>query len=353
VPWTQGINAYVEGTMVTGKIAELRAALASLREVVPAPEAMGRMALALTAGSCILDNLGDISAGTELERRLDAIVRAAADPEPIVRFWWHIALGMRGSYAHQDPWRALQHSDALQAIFDAIGGERTFLNTQLFRGVNLWYLGATAAAEQALAPIVAADTTLGPVSSLRRWHLSWLHADRGALDQAHRLATELSEYGRVHHNPLEEGRGRWVLAEVLRRMGDLDAAAREIDAAREMALPLDHPGVLATLAMLHLARGRAGEALAAAEDAVSRCVAMAGCGLFRGAFVRLAHAEALHAAGDGEAARRAIGDARAQLLAIAGTICDPAYRQSFLDSVPENARTLALARAWLGDAAPS
>jgi hypothetical protein len=35
--------------------------------------------------------------------------------------------------------------------------------------------------------------------------------------------------------------------------------------------------------------------------------------------------------------------------AIAERIGDPAYRRSFLDEVPENARTLALARAWLGE----
>jgi hypothetical protein len=82
---------------------------------------------------------------------------------------------------------------------------------------------------------------------------------------------------------------------------------------------------------------------------MARCDAMGGCGLFRGAFVRLAHAEALHATGAEDAARRAIADARARLVAIAGKIADPSYRTSFLEQVPENARTLALARAWLGE----
>ncbi len=79
---------------------------------------------------------------------------------------------------------------------------------------------------------------------------------------------------------------------------------------------------------------------------------MGACGMFRGAFVRLAHAEALHATGAHDAARRAITDARARLFTIAGRIADPAYKTSFLEDVPENARTLALARAWLGEAGP-
>jgi hypothetical protein len=82
---------------------------------------------------------------------------------------------------------------------------------------------------------------------------------------------------------------------------------------------------------------------------MARIAAMGGCGLFRGAFVRLAHAEALHATGAHDAARDAIARARAYLLGVADKIADPSYRASFLEQVPENARTLALATAWLDD----
>jgi hypothetical protein len=132
-------------------------------------------------------------------------------------------------------------------------------------------------------------------------------------------------------------------------MGDLDGAERELPVALAMAVPLEQPGVLGTLSALRLAQGRADEALAAAEDAVARCAGMGGCGMFRGAFVRLVHAEALHATGAHDAARRAIAEARARLFTIAGRIADPVYRTSFLENVPECARTLTLARAWLGD----
>jgi hypothetical protein len=109
--------------------------------------------------------------------------------------------------------------------------------------------------------------------------------------------------------------------------------------------------VLATVAALRLAQGRAGDALAAAEDAVGRCRAMGGCGMFRGAFVRLIHAEALHATGDRDAAQAAIRDARDRLLAIAARIADPDHRTRFVAAVPQNARTLA--HAWLGETLPN
>jgi hypothetical protein len=120
-----------------------------------------------------------------------------------------------------------------------------------------------------------------------------------------------------------------------------------------MAAPLERPGVLGTLAALRLAQGRAEEALAAAAEAVASEAAMGGCGMFRGAFVRLAHAEALHAIGARDAARQTIAEARSRLLVIADRIGDAGYKKSFLDAVPENARTLALAREWLGEPVPS
>ena len=62
--------------------------------------------------------------------------------------------------------------------------------------------------------------------------------------------------------------------------------------------------------------------------------------------IRLIYAEALHATGELEEARVAIATARDRLLARAAKIGDEAWRRSFLECVPENSRTLELARAW-------
>jgi hypothetical protein len=70
-----------------------------------------------------------------------------------------------------------------------------------------------------------------------------------------------------------------------------------------------------------------------------------------GAYLPLIHAGALEATGDHEGARAVIAAARLDLLARADAIGDPAYRRSFLENVPENARTLSRARQWLGEQA--
>ena len=165
------------------------------------------------------------------------------------------------------------------------------------------------------------------------------------LVEARELAIQLGEDGRARGLRLDEGRGRWVLAEVLRRTGDLAGAEREIEIAERLLGPLEQGSALGTRAALRLAQGRAEEAVAVAEEAVARCTAMGGYGVFRGAFVRLVRAEALHAAGASEAARAALTEAREAVLRIADRIADPEYRRAFCEDVPENARTLALAGA--------
>jgi hypothetical protein len=313
---------------------------------------MDKIAIAFLLGCGMLDSIGQVPASNALEAQFTAIIDRAGEHELLARFWWHILQVGRGFSVQEAPWRIFQHVSALEAIVDATGGGAVYdVSWRLWRGLCAWCLGAVADAERLLVGVASIDASMSVASSLRRVALAWIHADRGELDAARALAVELAEHGRTRHNPIEESRGRWVLGEVLRRAGDLDAAERELAAALAMAVPLEQPGVRASLAALRIAQGRAAEAAATAEEAFAAAEAIGGYGLFRGGFLRLVRAEALHAAGALDAARAAIAGARARLLAIAGTIEDPAYRRSFLEA-PENARTLALARAWLGEPAP-
>src|SRR6185369_11447372 len=106
---------------------------------------------------------------------------------------------------------------------------------------------------------------------------------------------------------------------------------------------------LATLAEAWIAEGRAREALDAAREAMDILGSLRG--IEEGeTLIRLVYAEALFASGDRDAAQAAIMDASGRLFARAEKVTDPALRASFLDRVPENARTIRRARAWLGTA---
>lgn len=134
------------------------------------------------------------------------------------------------------------------------------------------------------------------------------------------------------------------MAEVFRRSGDFAAADAAAEAALALAVPIDHPAILATLAGARLAQGRTLEALATAEDAMARYRELGFCSHFFGtALLRVIHIECLLAADQHERARDAAADARAWLLGIADKIGDPQYRATFLEAVPEHRRILALA----------
>jgi eukaryotic-like serine/threonine-protein kinase len=353
IPWAQAAFAKIGGSIQTGRIEEFIAMLRIVKETDPFPDAAGPISLAVGAGAAVLDLLGRVREADGVMERLAEIARTLGHRQPAALMFWHGFMSTRNAYACEDPFRALESADAYLALARTMNFRRMMIGAQVFQGMNQWFLGAFAVAERALRGAVMADEEMGLVTSLRRFILSWLLADRGALDEARLPAVHLIEYGQTQHLALDEARGRWALAEVLRRVDDFDGAEAEIQAALarlEVVAPLDYPGALATLSAIRLAQNRAPEALLVAEEALSRYTSMSACGLFRGAFVRLVHAEALHAAGHEEHARAAIATARDRLLTNADKIRDPSYKKSFLENVPENAKTLALARAWLGDA---
>jgi tetratricopeptide (TPR) repeat protein len=132
--------------------------------------------------------------------------------------------------------------------------------------------------------------------------------------------------------------------------GRLDEAEREARAAAEAAATIA-PGLafaLGRLADVLLAQGKNAEALEVATRAFTILEQLGG--VDEGdALIRVVYAEALHVAGDPRA-KEAARSARDHLNLRADKIKDPAWRSSFLGNVPENVRTMELARKVLGDA---
>jgi tetratricopeptide (TPR) repeat protein len=264
----------------------------------------------------------------------------------------HAMITTRMAFAEANPMKGLEHAQTLLHIAESLGQRRYIEYAKNLIGMNRWCLGALEGTDRMIIDVTLSDSDAGLASSYRPFALAWLFADRGSFDEARLWATRLIETGRTRRVPLDEGRGHWVLAEVLRRAGEIEAADTAIQAALAMASPLDIPGVQATLAALRLAQGRTAEALAAAAEGLEKHEAMTSCGFFRHAFLRLVHAQCLEATGDHEAAKAAITRARECLFAIAVKIDDPEYRNSFLEGVTENRQTLELARRWVGPDEP-
>ncbi|NUQ75538.1 MAG: protein kinase [Polyangiaceae bacterium] len=348
---SQAVLARLSIALQSLELDALIATLDDLLEAKPAPEARRIVIFAEIVGVYALDFRGEIRRGSAILTRLHALFEPMAECEPIA---WANVIGMhaiRDSYANEDPWSAFKACEEAHRLFKTAGYRRYAVNLQYLRGSQLWNLGALEEAERDVKIELMPDEEAALLSSMRPFVLTFVLATRQAFDEATAVAEHLIETGKTLRLPLDEGRGRWVLSEVHRRKGDFDAATHEARLAQEIlaVFPLEHIAVTATLAAALLANGRVAEALAEAKAALAHYEAFGACGMFRGAFVRLIHAECLMASGDPTGARSAIATARDRILANAAKIGDEYYKKTFLENVPENARTLELARQWFAE----
>ena len=243
-------------------------------------------------------------------------------------------------------------SEAL-AGFESAGHVRAACNVRVSVGYAHLQFGAYAEAERTLREALIEADRLGltGVSPSAKENLGMALAGQERWDEARVVAVEAVEAFRAQGNRRMEAGALIYLALMLGTWGDLEAAEREARAA----LAVDPPPpirahALATLADVLLRRGDHAAALTAAREA-SDLLDTLGTLEEGEALVRLIYAEALHASADRRAAS-AILDARDHLLDRAAKIRDPILRRSFLERVPENARTIAWAREWPTESPP-
>jgi len=349
VAWTQGLLVALIGTVMTGDAPGMDEALDVALGAQFRAEAVEVGTILLGFGAAFAGQAGQMGKSEALVKRAEALLRPYGDGEIGATLFYHLIVTTRAAFGEEDPWNGLEHARRALALAQSIGHRRYTLGSQMFVLVNSCFMGAYEDVRRAANETDVPDHEFGLSSSVRPFVLAWHLADLGELEAARAWAERLQAAGRSRARPLDEARGDWALAEVLRRMGETERARDALARAQaviEKVCPLDVPAALATRAALHLAEGRPDQAVAAAEEGMGKYRAMGACGMFRGAFLRLTHAEALHAMGRLDQAYDAIAEARQRLLENADKIGDPVLRGSFLREVPENRRTLELAAAW-------
>jgi tetratricopeptide (TPR) repeat protein len=353
-PGSRGFYAAFAARMLAAAQLGERAPILAGADAVPrmsaSTAAAAAVPVALAALSIALLPLGESERSQDCEARMERAGAPLAARDPLVRGWMIRARAERARTVELDPWTALRLDEAAREAFTDAGDGGEAALSQAGAGVSRWQLGAFERAEETLRAAREAGSQRGYVVALTTVYLAWTLADAGRLAEAGAeiLAGLRSE--RSRQNPSLRAAASAVLAEVLLRRGELDAAEREAEVALavEGVIPLHRTATLATVAAVRLARGRPAEALDLARKARAEREALRVFG-FRDTFVRLVHLEALLASGDVAAARTPMSRAYARLLVHSSRIGDPALRRSFLERVPENARTLALAQRWLGD----
>ncbi|WP_437671589.1 serine/threonine-protein kinase [Sorangium sp. So ce131] len=300
-----------------------------------------------------LRELGRHTAAEALERAMDGV--QPEHLEPGLAGHVYITRGCARFYPPRRLDLALRLiEDAVQA-YERDGALRDACLTRMALGTTQARLGAYGPAESTLheAKRVAVQLDLPYVANGANIHLAHIAVARRQSAAARTLAAAVVEEARAFTNNRHMGHARVVLAQALLHLGDLaEARDQAITALGEtQAYPALQAVAQATFSRALLREGRPLEALAAAREAFEIVERLGGLDEDE-AIVHLAWAEALHACGDGGAARTALAAARDQLHAEANAIESPALRRSFLEAVPEHARILALAEAWGVPASP-
>jgi tetratricopeptide (TPR) repeat protein len=305
------------------------------------PEGLGLRVTAIAHAAFQLFSHGHYELAQAL---LDRVERAAGqldDPAVLARIFQ--ARSSRAMFAG-DAGAYLVSEQAAAAAFERAGDRRYACMQRGHVGYACLEIGAYAEAESALREALEIGTHMGlqNVVATAKHNLGRALQHQGALDEALAIESEaIAAFQAQGDRRLESG-ARVYLSNILAELGEIDRAEAELRIALEMAQRPMRPQILACLGQVLLARIRPAEALLAAREALDVLEGLGGVEEGE-SLVRLTFAEALTATGDHDGARTAVRRARERLLARAEKISDPAVRQSFLERVPENARTLALA----------
>ncbi|WP_437489904.1 protein kinase [Sorangium sp. So ce1014] len=289
-----------------------------------------------------------------LSSRIDAsFARFEHDPTvsaPVLRLRTHCAI-LAG-----DVGTARELGEESIRTFEAAGDVRGACGARGNAGHFCNELGAYADAARLLRAAIADTERLGLLYmvAFAKENLGRTLSYLGELDEARALLDDALRSFVASGDRRMEGGTYVYLADVARLAGDL--ARAEAEARRGCELLADVPPLipcaLGTLAGVLLAAGRAAEALEAANraaDLAAPILASQGHLEEGESQIYLVRAEALEACGAHGEARAAIATARGRLLERAARIANPAWRARFLENVPDHARTLALAGAWLGE----
>jgi tetratricopeptide (TPR) repeat protein len=362
-PWYVAAAEAIEAAMTLGHVDEARALAERLLEasrrpaggtvvVADAPPLPPNMTVArVMATSRIANALGvaglyDIAGALLAPIDRDDFIAK----EPTARAFLLSANVARASWEGDLERAAMLAQEAVEC-FELLGDMRNATRQRQAAGWAYSELGAYAIAEDLLVQARDAAERLGLAAvandaKLRLGHL-FVRTNRSA--EAVRTTQEVIAGYAAQRDRVGEGRARAYLAGVYYFAND--PAAAEAEELRALPLVEHSPPYRAallgflTLTLLHK-RAPADEITRAGHEAM-RAFEQVGGAAEGEALVRVAYAEAFHAAQDPENRNKAIAAARDRLMERAAKIKSAELRGTFLNVVREHLRTLARAGEWL------
>ena len=346
--WCKAVAELAVACRALGEYDKLVAVAEDLSQLKPLPHFESAFTEAAARTAMQLSIIGWAKHGEGLLSRLHDAEKLLATTHPAVVAWIYHAKAF-GALHDGDPGAYLQLCEAAAAKFELAGDLRSFANARVHLGFAYIEVGAWGEAEVALREALTAARRMGlfNVVATALNNLGIALARLQQLDEAIRVESEAAHLAGAQGDQRIAGASRHYCALIHMLRDELGQAEAEAHAACEMlqvAPPL-RAHALATLAQVRLAQRRHEEALDVASEAMKLLESLGG--IEEGeASVRLAHAEALHATGDVAEATSAIALAVARLDERANKIKNERWRKSFLERVPDNAKTIVLAKGW-------
>jgi tetratricopeptide (TPR) repeat protein len=283
---------------------------------------------------------GEIALVDTVLDHLDELVARIALGDAAAVAWIAFVRSLRS-----DPAASMELTEAAIEHFEKAGDLRSAAVARGNLGDANAQMGCYGEAETLLREALAnaERMSLSNVAALARVNLGFCVGRLGRADEAlahvRRGAEEMHAQGDVRREACA-----WLYAAMIQIASGRVAEARD-DVERALPLAAGTPPMrawaLGVKAEIELAEGENAEARTSARQAMDLVEQMGF--LDEGeSTVRLAWARALRATGDERGFVAAIAEARASLLKRAAAIKNEQRRRTFLESVPENAQTLAL-----------
>ncbi len=325
-----------------------------LLDTKPEPEARSAYALALCFMGAMAGYLGLVREADACFERLEHTGRDAIAQDSVVRGWRNTMYSFRSVCLTDGPWRALIWAEQSVQAFREVGAERDEVAALSWKAHALLALGDVGGAVECMRQSLALALRVGQLFGIAHARQNLMLVLAASPEQAHqqearalaRECVEAQSANRVHL-----GSAHLVLARVALMGGALAEAEAQARTAHEVLAPFAPFLSLAhwSLGALLLAQGRTAEAREVAEPALREVARMGPGGIAKVGLLQVL-AEACIAEGDTAAGEQALRGALQCVRSRAEDIPDPAARERFLRQVPENARTLELARQRWGTA---
>jgi tetratricopeptide (TPR) repeat protein len=318
----------------------LRRGLATLRELED-PERLGVPYIVASARAAQhLLGAGEVEAVDALLDHLDDLASRVAGGDATSLAWIAFVRSLRS-----DPAASIELTEAAIAHFEKAGDLRTACMARGNLGDANNQMGGYPDAESLLRDALASAERMGlqNVATLARLNLGFCLGRLGRVEEA---LTHLRRGGEEMHaqGDIRREACAFIYAAVTQLAdGRLAEASTSIESALPLlvATPPMRAWALGVESEVRRAEGRIAEALASAQQAM-QLLEQVGFLDEGESIVRLAWAEALRANGDEAGFLAAVKEAKASLLKRAAAIRSGRRRQSFLQNVVENVRTMSL-----------